>query len=237
MNPQPTVAPSTTPPTDISRLPAHERWRRALAALARVLVDPEQTEQVLVFSLYANAGSMPGKLHHFFDDPQGQRLYAEHRLIDTKSVDLDALAALPAGTLGRAYAEFLRTHGLSPDVFEAAPTEVTDPRAAYAIQRLRQTHDLWHVVTGYETDPASEVALQAFTFAQLRAPSALILAALGILRGTRAKPRIVLDVMSAARTGHRAERLAVFPWEDHWSTPLVTVRSLLGLPVEPRAAA
>jgi ubiquinone biosynthesis protein COQ4 len=231
------VAPAADTVPDAAQLPVHQRWRRALEALARVLVDPGQTEQVLVFTTYANAGSLRERLHHFYDDPRGQRLYAEHRAIDSKSVDLDALAALPVGTLGRTYADFLRSRGLSPDVFEGPPAAVTDPRTAYVIQRMRQTHDLWHVVTGYDTDPASEVVLQAFTFAQLHAPGSLILATLGTLRGTRAKPRLVLDVLAAARTGRRAGHLAMFPWEDHWATPLTTVRTMLGLPVEPRAAA
>ena len=40
-----------------------------------------------------------------------------------------------------------------------------DPRAAYLAQRMRQTHDIWHVLTGYATDVAGEVQLQAFTLA------------------------------------------------------------------------
>jgi len=234
------VTPPQTRPAravDATKLSARQRWRLALDALGRVMVNPEQTDQVLVFSMYANAGTMASRIHRFFDDPRGRRLYEERRLIDARSVDLDALGALPEGTLGRAYADFLRSRGLSPDVFEHAPDEVPDPRMAYVIQRLRQTHDLWHVVTGYETDPASEIALQAFTFAQVRGPSSLILAALGTLRGTPSKPDLVLDVVSAFRIGLRAEKLAVFPWEDHWTRPLVEVRELLGLPIKPRAAA
>jgi ubiquinone biosynthesis protein Coq4 len=219
-----------------TELSTRVRWRRAIEALARVLANPEQTDQVLVFSMYANAGTMAGRIDRFFDDPRGARLYAEHRTIDAKSIDLDALGALPEGTLGRAYADFLRSNGLSPDVFANAPAEITDPRMAYVIQRLRQTHDLWHVVTGYKTDAASEIALQAFTFAQVRAPSSLILAALGTLRARREKPDLVFDVMSAFRAGRRAEKLAVFPWEDHWTTPLAEVRSILGV-TDQRAAA
>jgi ubiquinone biosynthesis protein COQ4 len=124
----------------------------------------------------------------------------------------------------------LRVRGLSPDVFQDVPKEVPDPRMAYVIQRLRQTHDLWHVVTGYDTDAASEIALQAFTFAQVRAPSSAILAVLGTLKAARTKPDLGRDVVRAFRLGRRAEPLPVFPWEDHWATPLVEVRALLGLP-------
>jgi ubiquinone biosynthesis protein COQ4 len=221
--------------TDVTQLSAPERWRRAIGALAKVVADPTRTDEVLVFSTYANAGSMRDRLHRFYDDANGQKLYAEHRTIDSHTVDLDALAALPEGTLGHAYASFLRSRGFTPEVFEGAPADVADPKASYAIQRMRQTHDLWHVVTGHDTDPAGEVALQAFTYAQVHAPSSLILAAVGTLRGTRHQPTLVRDVVRAFRAGRHAEGFATFPWEDHWSTPLAEVRAMLG--VEPVSAA
>lgn len=229
-------APSSPSPVDATQLPAHQRWKRAFSALATVLRDPEKTDQVLVFSTYANAGTMPDRIHRFLDHPIGRRLYTEHRTIDTHSIDLEALGRLPEGTLGRAYADFLRERGLSPDVFEHPPEDITDPEMAYVVHRLRQSHDLWHVVTGYETDPASEVALQAFTYGQLHAPSSGILALLGTLRGSQLKRDLVIDVVRAYRLGRRAESLAIFPWEDHWATPLADVRTRLGLPLVPTAA-
>ncbi len=221
---------------DATELPARERWSRAFRALGRVLQNPEATDQVLVFSTYANAGTMPDRIHRFLDHPNGQRLYREHRTIDAHSIDLAALAQLAQGTLGRAYAEFLSSRGLTPDVFEAPPAEIHDPQMAYVIQRLRQTHDLWHVVTGYNTDPASEVALQAFTFGQLAAPSSGILAVLGTLRGSSLKRDLAVHVARAYWLGRRSEKLGVFVWEDHWATPLVEVRRMLRLPEAPTAA-
>ena len=230
------MTPTSSSPSmvDATTLPALERWKRAFTALAAVLRDPDRTDQVLVFSTYANAGSMRDRIHRFLDHPAGALLYREHRTIDAHSVDLAALAALPEGTLGRAYANFLDSRGLTPDIFEHPPDNISSPAMAYVIQRLRQTHDLWHVVTGYDTDPASEVALQAFTFGQLRAPSSGILALLGTLRGSQLKRDLVVDVLRALRLGARAEKLAAFPWEDHWAAPLTEVRTMLGLPTAPR---
>jgi ubiquinone biosynthesis protein COQ4 len=219
---------------DAYSLPAHVRWTRALKALTRVLAHPDETDQVLVFSTYANAGSSPHRLDRFFGDPRGQALFDQKRALDSHTIDLDALIALPEGTLGHAYATFMRSHGLTPDVFDGAPEDVADPRAAYVIQRMRQTHDLWHVATNAETDPAGEVALQAFTFAQVNAPSSAILATLGMLKTLRHKPQVVADVAAMLRLGRRAERLVLFAWEDHWATPLAEVRRLLGLPEHPR---
>lgn len=219
---------------DLSTLSPVQRWRRALRALARVVANPDETDQVLEFLTMINGTPKVERLARFFDDPRGAKLYAEARAIDSR-LDLDALAALPADTLGHAYATFLRSHGLTPDIFDGSPPGISDPRVAYVIQRMRQTHDLWHVVTGHETDPFGEVALQAFTYAQIRAPGSLVLAAVGTLRGTRHRPTLVREVVAAYRAGTRAAAMPPFPWEDHWATPLAEVRALLG--ISPRAAA
>lgn len=223
----------TSSTTDVASLSPVLRWGKALRALSRVMANPDETDQVLMFSNYANAGTMGARIERFFTDPRGAQLYAEHRAIDSNTVDLERLATLPVGTLGQAYATFLRSRGFTPDVFEGPPPDVSDPRTSYLIQRVRQTHDLWHVVTGHDTNPAGEVALQAFTFAQLRAPSTFILSTVGTLRGLREQPSLLRDVLAAFLTGRRAGSLITFPWEDHWATPLSDVRAMLGLPTHP----
>jgi ubiquinone biosynthesis protein COQ4 len=208
-----------------------------MRSLANILTNPEATDQVLEFLQLANSGALRRRSVRFFADPRGARLYDEQRKIDSHTVDLDKLLALPEGTLGHAYATFLRSHGLTPDVFDDAPQGVPDPKMAYMIQRARQTHDLWHVVTGCETDPAGEVALQAFTYAQVRAPGNALLALAGTLKSMRRSPGIVRDIVGFYRLGARAGRLPTFRWEDHWATPLPVVRAMLGLPETPRPRA
>jgi ubiquinone biosynthesis protein COQ4 len=218
---------------DVADLPAPVRWRRAIRALGRILKNPEETDQVLVFSNLVNAGQRDARLHRFFDDPRGQTLFEQRRALDSHTIDLDALAALPAGTLGHAYASFMKAHGLTPNVFDGMPEDVRDDRAAYVIQRMRQTHDLWHVVTNCETDPSGEIALQAFTFAQVRAPSSAILALMGTLRSLPYSREVGPDALAMYRKGAAAKPLVLFPWEDHWTTPLVEVRRMLGLAENP----
>lgn len=229
MTPTNDSVPTDSRAADATTLGARERWRRALGALAKVMADPDRTDQVLEFGIYANAGTLNSRVHRFYDDPRGQLLYAQRRTLDSKTVDLDALGRLPEGTLGRAYADFMRSHGITPEIFDGTPPQVADPRVAYVIQRIRQTHDLWHVVTGYETDPLGEIVLQAFTFAQVGAPSSGILAVAGTLRGLRERRTLPREVIAAYRRGWRAERMPTFLWEDHWETPLATVREMLGI--------
>lgn len=227
-------------PADFDSLTSLQRWKLGLSLLRKVLNNPEDTEQVLVFLGVINSGrSTHRRVAQFFADPDGKALYAEHRAIDSRTLDLDKLAALPEGTLGHAYAKFLRSHGITPEIFDGAPPGISNPRQSYVIQRMRQTHDLWHVVTGCETDPAGEIALQAFTFSQIRTPGSAFLAVFGALRGVRERHDVGLlrDVVTLYRTGKRAGTLPTFAWEDHWATPLAEVRAMLGLPVEPVARA
>lgn len=227
-------------PADLDSMTSVQRWKLGLGLLRKVLNNPEDTEQVLAFLSVINSGrSTRARAARFFDDPEGEVLYAEHRALDSRTVDLDRLAALPEGTLGHAYAKFLRSRGLTPELFDGAPPGITNARRSYVVQRMRQTHDLWHVVTGCETDPAGEIALQAFTFSQTRSPGSAFLAVFGALRRVREHRDvgIVRDVVKLYRTGRQAGRLPTFAWEDHWETPLAEVRAMLGLPLEPPARA
>jgi ubiquinone biosynthesis protein COQ4 len=216
---------------EIAALPRRVRARRALTALAKIVRDPEQTDQVLEFSAYMNAGTSARRVARFYEQPAAQDLFLERRAIDSRTVDLDVLAALPPGTLGHEYARFLRSRGFTPDVF--AIDEAVPDRASYVAQRFRQTHDLWHVLTGFSTDAASEVALQAFTYGQTGAPSTGIIAAIGTLRAAVAGYRIGGATLAAYRNGRAASYLGAFPWEEHWATPIAELRALLGItPVE-----
>jgi ubiquinone biosynthesis protein Coq4 len=110
------------------------------------------------------------------------------------------------------------------------PPGLASPEATYLILRVRQTHDLWHVLTGYETDESGEIALQAFTYAQLRVPSALWLGGLGALRQRLGDPDALRRARAAYRRGLATAKLIPFSWEDHWGTPLAALRATLHCP-------
>lgn len=213
---------------DVFGLPFRVRAARAMRALGRLVRDPYDTQQVFILSTNLNVGAIRRRMPRFYASAEGQHLYREDRSIDTRHVDLDALAALPDGTLGREYARFLADRGFSPDLFQA-PENVADPRASYVMKRIRQTHDLWHLVTGHPTNPAGEVALQAFTYGQLGAPSSLLIALAGTARGLSGRRTLPAEVWRAYRAGRRAAPLAAFAWEDHWATPLDEVRARLDI--------
>ncbi len=216
------------PVVDALSRPLPERLYRAAQALLALARDPNQLERVFEIGEALNSRALPRILDAMAADPAVKRLLDERPAIDTKHVDYAALAALPDGTLGREYVRFLRTNGISPDVFPKP--NVADPRVSFVMQRIRQTHDLWHVLTGYTPDVGGEIVLQAFTFAQLRAPSALMIALMGAVRHGRKVPRLGRRMLDGYRRGRKTHRLATFYWEDHWADSLDKVRADLACP-------
>lgn len=209
--------------------PFLDRMRAALGALSRLMRDPGRLDQVLVFAQAVNARAIARAVAKVGQTEEGRRLFAEMPRIDRQHVDYDALRRLPDGTLGREYVRFLDDNGISPEPFEKLP-EVSDPRAAYVMLRMRQTHDLWHVLTGYTTDVRGEVLLQAFMFAQVRIPSAFLLAFFGTLRWLKWTRRHFRDLREAYRRGKATAPLATFRWEEHWETSVRELRERLHCP-------
>lgn len=212
----------------IDDLPAARRFVRGVRALRRLRQTPGETELALTAAVLLNAGRF-ADIHAAFEaEPEGREVLRARPAIDCEHVDLAALARLPEGTLGRAYSDFLRARNLTPEVF-VPPREVRDERVRYLSQRMRQTHDLWHVLTGYDTDVIGEVELQAFMYAQLRTPFSLVVALFGLGNVRPRSPGVARRVWAAYQRGKRAEPLAWRFWERHFTSSVADLRRVLRL--------
>jgi len=213
-----------------SRLPtvAH-RARTAVKTLATLARDPGRLDQVLLLAQTLNQSAIVRAIDRIDQDPAGHALLSEQPRIDRTHVDFDALKALPDGTLGREYIRFLEDNGITPDVFEKAPS-VGDARVEYVMLRMRQTHDLWHVLTGFTPDVRGEVLLQMFTYAQTGAPSSLLLALFGTARWALSWSGQGAALRDAFARGKKTGFLPTFRWEDHWETPVTELQKLLTCP-------
>jgi ubiquinone biosynthesis protein COQ4 len=151
----------------------------------------------------------------------------------------DELRALPAGTLGRAYIDFMDGNGLNPEDLPSRPA-ANEPDFVRA--HLFETHDIWHVVTGFTTDLAGELGLQAFYLAQLPARLSPLLLAIGmantLVYNFGDKDARMDAIVHGWQLGKQAKQLFGQDWNQLWSTPLTEVRARLGISVaESRFAA
>jgi ubiquinone biosynthesis protein COQ4 len=207
---------------------------RALWSFVDLVRHPEHLDRVFEIS-NALSGTRRDVLarmrDHLAKDPRGAKAIAEKPRL---SVNLGELAALPPGTLGRTFADHMRANGLDP---AAIPTLPSDGELEYVRAHLYETHDVWHVVTGFETDVAGELGLQAFYAAQTPGGLPLMLLAMGFLNTaiySMADRERRLDAISRGwAMGQRARPLFGVRWADLWSRPLGEVRESLG--IEPYA--
>ena len=141
------------------------RLKEARSALQKLMENPEQTERVFEIT-QAMGGKQPLRLlRRIRRTPAGERLPREQPIFNDSTVDLDPLATLPEGSCGHEFTPWMRHHGFTPGLMEREST-ASDPDLADLGKRLMQVHDFWHVLTGYDRDPISELGVLAFPFAQ-----------------------------------------------------------------------
>jgi ubiquinone biosynthesis protein COQ4 len=196
------------------------RWAKTMLALARLVRDPDDTQQVFEMGERVN-GPTHRRLLGIMEASEGGRwLLRTQPTINTQT--LEQCQALASGTVGRAYADFMQAHHLSPELFQA-PERSEGKKTRYVEQRMRQTHDLWHVLTGYGTDVPGELELQAFTFGQTGSPMSALIVFGGLTRFWSKTPALLGRVRRAYRRGQRSAPLVQVPWERRWQEPLASV--------------
>jgi ubiquinone biosynthesis protein Coq4 len=162
-------------------------------------------------------------------------------LIDARWVpgphDLDRLAGLPVGSLGHAYAASLTRLGYDPDLHAGMEA---GSEAAYVEVRLSQTHDLWHVLTGFDTSLLGEIGLQAFHLGQFPYPLGAMLTAQALqsitLFDPEQLPALVQAIHTGLQMGQQARPLFAQRWEEGWEKPLQQWRQELNLTPVPEWA-
>jgi ubiquinone biosynthesis protein COQ4 len=140
------------------------------------------------------------------------------------SYKVDDLGKYPVGSLGYAYYRHMHDNGFTPDFFPTLPPN-TDQN--YFALRMRQTHDIWHVVAGVGTDVVGEIALQAFYAGQLASPASASIISSGILYTVRNNElyRPMMDGLTAGyECGKNAGKIAAARWEEMWERPLADIR-------------
>ena len=204
-----------------------------------LMADKEDTEQVFHIIAALRGRKFRAVAEKFWHSDKGQNLLAsDQRLIDILD-DHDTLKQLPAGTVGRAYVDFMEREGLSAAGLEAEYAKFTTAGMRFEDgidrygDRLRDTHDLHHILTGYGRDALGEQCVLAFTYAQNRNLGVGFIAYAG---GIELKRRVApaAPIMKAVHEGYRIGKAAKnLVHEDIIALlrePLADARKRLGIP-------
>ena len=98
--------------------------------------------------------------------------------------------------------------------------------------RMRDMHDLWHVVSGYHGDLIGEAAVLAMSYVQTKNPGVALIAAMGFVQ-TGGFPGARKTIKSGYARGKRAAWLPAVDWEAMLVLPLDEVRAKLGFDAPP----
>ena len=204
---------------------------KLLAGLTSFLKNPGSLESVFAVANSVKNGPLGDQMiRHLLKDSQFKTLVQERWR--PQPIDLSTLQTLPEGSLGRCYADQLIRLNITPDTL-IDPSPV-DSDKDFIVHRLKETHDITHVLTGFGIDGASELGLQGFNLAQNRSPLAVMLIFGGMLSALQNNEDLAPMLRALAQgfqMGLDAELVIASKLEDGWDRPLADWQRELNLPI------
>ena len=236
------LAPATLadalPLIDAARPKPRYNFPKALHHFRELIKDKENTAEVApIFEALPWRGVYEAATA-FLSTEHGQALRkAEPSLVEILD-DHEALRKLPEGTLAHVYCDFMEREGLSAqglvdelDKYRR-PDQYFDDQATWYFNRMRDTHDLMHILSGFGRDALGEQCVLAFTYSQQPALAHLFLGYAGALEIARRDPvkvPVLRAVREAQRMGRACPRLIEQPILELLATPIDELRARLNI--------
>ena len=217
---------------------AKYRPLRAVRNFQKLIKDKEDTS--LVFKIFE---SLPSKdfLPRVADlslSERGEFLRRTEPRLPEILDDHAILRRTPAGSLAHAYCDFMESEGLTAAGLVAEYDRAGRPAypdlVEWFINRSRDTHDLFHVLTGYGRDALGEQCVLLFTHGQAPSQGHLLIGYAGaaniakMVKGSKAP--VFSAVREAHRTGKGAPQLMAQPIRELLERPIEEVRRALRIP-------
>lgn len=210
---------------------------KAMHHFRKLIADKEDTEQVFhIFQSLPRMG-LVDEIRSFVYSDFGQQLRASEPYLPDLLDDHDRLRAMPAGSVAHAYVDFMEREGLSAAGLVAEYDRFQGGRRygdmiEFYVNRLRDTHDLLHVLTGFGRDSLGEACVLAFTYGQNPAPGNIFIAymaALNMTRTIRSDAPVFKAVGEAKRLGKGCPRIAEQSIASLLAEPLAAARQRLNI--------
>ena len=170
-------------------------------------------------------------------DETGRRILREGRSLHPVLLDFDRLRSLPEGTLGREYQAFMQRNRIDIVSFAEASLRYM-ARSDYATEeawmlanRLRDIHEIVHVISGYGTDLLGEMCELAFVIREDPRPEASRFA-IGVnlsIFQRRGYRHAEAAIQEAFERGRHVGLMVGADWESMLAWPRERVRAHLGV--------
>ncbi|MEO1044159.1 MAG: Coq4 family protein [Pseudomonadota bacterium] len=188
---------------------------KALHHFRKLIADKEDTEQVFHITNNLRSQRYFDDAMRFLSSDAGRELMARNENLVAILDDHETLKAMPAGSLGCAYVEFMERENITAQGLVEENAKFASKIPSYPDQlewfghRLRDTHDLVHVLTGYGRDPLGEQCVLAFSYSQNFSLGFLFIAYAGGFEVKRRMPaKAKAPVFSAIREAQRHGKAA-----------------------------
>lgn len=211
----------------------------AMRAMRALRANPDDTAAAIRV-IGALAGNSSGRhLRRFQRSERGARILREKPDLYAMLTDRERLHAMPPGSLGRTLIEWFEREQISTEGLAEASLAArgpADPGMSEDEQvfgsRLRNLHDVFHVVTGYDRDLRGESAVLAFTIGQ-NYNHGIAYLVWNALREEGWSSTSGKLIRQGYRRGQSAKPLAEQDWEALFERPIDEVRQELGVGAPP----
>jgi len=216
---------------------------KAIGHMRKLLQDKEDTVQVFHIMEALNGNNLERKVKAFALTKGGRAVLDRRRSLPEILDDHETLKALPDGTVGRAYVEFMEREGLSAaGLVEESEKwmqeyETFEDDLEFLGLRYRDTHDLLHVLTGYGRDQLGETSVLAFSHAHNGGLGNLFIAYIGARDLAKVAPRganVMESIREARANGKASLSLLEEDIVELLREPLANARQRMNIP-EPKA--
>ncbi len=204
--------------------------------------NPKDLNEIFEIMRILNKNSHKKNYMKLLNTDDGGKIAYERVELEEKLSNVEWLDKFPQGTLGAAYREWTKSKNIGAKQL----ADVSLDRVTYfqkkhpyiwTARKIRDVHDIWHVLCGYGTDKLGESCLVAFTYKQTGGPGWLLVACNAIvtslLKGKKLKWKLIKAVNEGFSLGKKAKYLLAVDYEELFSKSLEEARVSLcvGTPV------
>lgn len=222
------------------RKPSEFQFGKAWHHFHEFRKDKEQTDEIIAVLDSLPWRGMADAAAEFLSTPRGRQIFQNEPYLPDFLDDHATLRKTPKGSFAHAYCDFMEREQLTA----AGMVEASDAARKEDIvrfndgvdwynDRLRDFHDILHIVTGYGRDLLGEQCIFAYMYHQRPSPGHLLTAWLGTLMmksKIKTDAPIIGALLEARRHGKSCPRIVEQPIQELFALPLEEVRARFNTP-------